>query len=500
MKSRPPINPVVPSGTYAQITIANPRALAHGHIPFPHCSSEQDRRRGFRAAITFSWRKLAVKSGIQNKGKRSMNRTESHRLYSRAKELMPGGVNSAARAFGAVGGEPIVIDRAEGPFLFDVDGNRYIDYIGSWGPMILGHQFSHVTDALQKVITKGTSFGAPTEAENVLAELIIEAIDSVEMVRMVSSGTEATMSAIRLARGYTGRDLIVKFSGNYHGHVDSLLVAAGSAAATLSVPNSPGVTAATGNDTIVLEFNDIQGFKACMDSHGDQIAGVIMECVCGNMGCVIPSEDFLTTVRSLTEKHGIVWIVDEVMSGFRVAYGGAQSLYGIDPDLTTLGKIVGGGLPLGVFAGKKKIMQNILPAGQVFQAGTLSGNPVATAAGIATLKELRDNPPYARLEQLSQRLGAGLCQAAEQAGLGHQMNRVGSMLTLFFADHPVNDWASASQCDTDRFAKYFWGMMDRGVYLPCSQYEAMFVSAAHSDELIDQTIAAAADVLQTLAK
>lgn len=423
-----------------------------------------------------------------------MNRSKSHQLYTLAKELMPGGVNSAARAFGAVGGEPIIIESGDGPYIYDVDGNQYIDYIGSWGPMILGHQHPKVKAALHSVIDKGTSFGAPTEAENDLAQLIIEAIPSVDMVRMVSSGTEATMSAIRLARGYTDRELIVKFAGNYHGHVDSLLVAAGSAAATLSVPNSPGVTAATGKDTMVLEYNDVSGFESAMKEQGDKIACVIMEPVCGNMGCVTPTKEFLRVVRSLTEKHGIVLIFDEVMCGFRVAYGGAQSLYGVTPDLTTMGKIVGGGLPLGAFGGKREIMQNILPAGKVFQAGTLSGNPVATAAGITTLTELRDNPPYEHLESITARLEAGLRKEAEANGISFQTNRVGSMLTFFFADQPVIGWESAAKCDTEKFAKYFWGLMDRGVYMPCSQYEALFVSATHSEEIIDQSISAAGEV------
>lgn len=428
-----------------------------------------------------------------------MNRSKSHQLYSLAKELMPGGVNSAARAFGAVGGEPIIIESGDGPYIYDVDGNQYIDYIGSWGPMILGHQHPNVKAALHSVIDKGTSFGAPTEAENVLAQLIIDAVPSVEMVRMVSSGTEATMSAIRLARGYTDRDLIVKFAGNYHGHVDSLLVAAGSAAATLSVPNSPGVTAATGKDTLVLEYNDVAGFNAAMKEHGDKIACVIMEPVCGNMGCVTPTKEFLSVVRALTENHGIVLIFDEVMCGFRVAYGGAQSLFGVTPDLTTMGKIVGGGLPLGAFGGKREIMQKILPAGKVFQAGTLSGNPVATAAGITTLTELRDNPPYDHLELVTARLEAGLRQQAEASGIAFQTNRVGSMLTFFFVDRPVIGWESAANCDTEKFAKYFWGLMDRGVYMPCSQYEALFVSATHTEEIIDKTIAAAGEVFAEIA-
>ena len=327
-----------------------------------------------------------------------MNRQRSQTEYARAKNLMPGGVNSAARAFGAVGGEPIVFERGEGAYLFDIDGNQYIDFIGSWGPMILGHQFDAVKEAVHAAVERGTSFGAPTVAENELAELVIEALPSVEMVRLVNSGTEATMSAIRVARGYTGRDIVIKFSGNYHGHVDSLLVAAGSAAATLGVPSSPGVTAGTSKDTMVLGYNEVAEIEAAFANHGDKIAAVIMEPVCGNMGCVTPTEEFLTAVRSLTEKHGSVLIFDEVMCGFRVAFGGAQTLFGVTPDMTTVGKIVGGGLPLGAFGGKREIMQHVLPAGKVFQAGTLSGNPIATAAGIAMLKTLRDDPPYEKLE------------------------------------------------------------------------------------------------------
>jgi glutamate-1-semialdehyde 2,1-aminomutase len=414
--------------------------------------------------------------------------------YARAKQLMPGGVNSAARAFGAVGGEPIVFERGEGAYLLDIDGNRYVDYIGSWGPMIFGHQWPAVSEAVHAAVDRGTSFGAPTVAENELAELIIDAVPSVEMVRLVNSGTEATMSAIRLARGYTGRDLVIKFAGNYHGHVDSLLVAAGSAAATLAVPNSPGVTVGTSKDTLVLGYNDVDGLGKAFETHGDQLAAVILEPVCGNMGCVTPTEQFLSTLRSLTEKHGTVLIFDEVMCGFRVARGGAQSLFGVMPDLTTMGKIVGGGLPLGAFAGKREIMQHVLPAGKVFQAGTLSGNPIATAAGIAMLKSLRDTPPYSVLESLTKRLQEGLTTAASESGIQHCTNRVGSMLTLFFNPGPVTDWESAAKCNTDQFSKYFWGLIERGVYMPCSQFEALFVSAAHTQQDIDHTIAMAREV------
>jgi glutamate-1-semialdehyde 2,1-aminomutase len=419
------------------------------------------------------------------------NREQSHALFTRAKQLMPGGVNSPARAFGAVGGEPIVIDRGEGAYLWDVDGNRYIDYIGSWGPMILGHGHPAVVAALETAIRRGTSFGAPTAAENELAELIVAAVPSVEKVRLVNSGTEATMSAIRLARGFTGRDLIVKFAGNYHGHVDSLLVAAGSAAATLSVPNSPGVTAGTTRDTLIAAYNDPAGLAELFREHGSKIAGVIFEPVVGNMGVVVPTPEFLTTLHELTQQHGALLVCDEVMTGFRVAFGGAQERFGIRPDITTLGKIVGGGLPVGAYGGRADIMDHILPAGKVFQAGTLSGNPLATAAGIATLRTLRDDPPYDRLEQLAARLEAGLGDAAISAKVPHRIARVGSMLTLFFNPDPVTDWDSASRSDTALFARFFWAMLDRGVYLPCSQYEALFVSAAHTEEDIDATIAAA---------
>jgi glutamate-1-semialdehyde 2,1-aminomutase len=429
-----------------------------------------------------------------------MTRERSSAAFARAKNLIPGGVNSPARAFGGVGGEPIFFDRGEGAYLFDVDGNKYIDYIGSWGPMILGHRHPKVTAAIERALAKGTTFGAPTEAESELAELIIAAVPSIEKVRLVSSGTEATMSAIRLARGFTNRDVIVKFSGNYHGHVDSLLVAAGSSAATLGVPNSPGVTAGNAKDTLTLAYNDVAGLAAAFETQGAKIAGVILEPVVGNMGLVVPSREFLTALRELTTKHGALLIFDEVMCGFRVAYGGAQSLFGVTPDVTTLGKIVGGGLPVGAYGGRAEVMNHILPAGKVFQAGTLSGNPLATAAGSATLKVLRDENPYPRLEQLTARLEAGLLAAAKKAGVEHCSARVGSMMTLFFRPGPVVDWESAAKSRTDRFAKYFWGLIDRGSYMPCSQYEALFVSAAHTEADIDSTIAAAGEAIAEAAK
>jgi glutamate-1-semialdehyde 2,1-aminomutase len=428
----------------------------------------------------------------------TMNHSKSHEIFSQALELMPGGVNSPARAFGAVGGEPVVIDRAAGAYLWDVDGNRYIDYVGSWGPMILGHAHPAVIEAVVAAARRGTSFGAPTAAENELAELIIGAVPSVEKVRLVNSGTEATMSAIRLARGFTGRDVIVKFAGNYHGHVDSLLVAAGSAAATLSVPNSPGVTAGTTNDTRVLDYNDVAAIEELFAAEGDRIAAVIFEPVVGNMGTVLPTSEFLAALHTLTKKHDALLICDEVMTGFRLALGGAQQLLGIHPDLTTLGKIVGGGLPVGAYGGRAEIMDHVLPAGRVFQAGTLSGNPLATAAGIATLEQLRDDPPYEKLESLSQRLAEGFVTAATAANLPHQVARIGSMLTLFFSSDPVINWPTASNCDTAVFGRFFHGMLDAGIYLPCSQYEAMFVSAAHTEADIDATIEAAKGVLSEL--
>jgi glutamate-1-semialdehyde 2,1-aminomutase len=427
------------------------------------------------------------------------SRSKSLAAFEKAQRLIPGGVNSPARAFGAVGGHPLFIDHAHGQHLFDIDGNRYLDYIGSWGPMILGHAEPRVLEAIVRAAERGTSFGAPTENESRIAELILAAVPSMERVRLVSSGTEATMSAIRVARGATGRPKIIKFAGCYHGHVDSLLVSAGSAAATLGVPDSPGITTGTSSDTIVLEYNDSVGVQRAFDAHGPQIAAVILEPIVGNMGTVIPTPDFLQTLRGETTRYGAILIFDEVMTGFRVAYGGAQSLLGIQPDMTTLGKIVGGGLPLAAYGGRADIMDNVMPAGKVYQAGTLSGNPLATAAGAATLEILRDDPPYHDLERRASRLGTGLLEAAKRAGVPAQMQRVGSMMTLFFNDSPVTDWPSANRSDRKRFAKYFWGMIDRGIYMPCSQFEALFFSRCHTDTDIEATIEAAQGVCAQLA-
>ena len=426
-----------------------------------------------------------------------MSREASKNAFSRAMRIMPGGVNSPARAFGGVGGDPIFIREAQGPWLIDIDGNHYLDFIGSWGPMILGHGHPAVVSALEAAIRRGTSYGAPTLQETELAELIIEAVPSVEKVRLVNSGTEATMSAIRLARGYTSRPIVIKFAGNYHGHVDSLLVAAGSSAATLGVPNSPGVTEGTVRDTLVLPYNDPEALADAFAQSGDQIAAVIFEPVVGNMGCVVPSEEYLFALRDLTHRYGAVLICDEVMTGFRVAYGGAQSLWQMKPDLTTLGKVIGGGLPVGAYGGAAKIMDHILPAGKVFQAGTLSGNPLATAAGIATLKVLRDGAAYPRLEQSSSRLAAGLARRPGRRDSAHADPRGLDDDALFpsrAGDRLGVGWPKRHAA----LRRYFWGMIDRGVYLPCSQFEALFVSTAHSDEHIEATIAAAVETFTTL--
>lgn len=411
---------------------------------------------------------------------------------------MPGGVNSPARAFGAVGGQPLFMARAEGAYLFDIDGNRLIDYIGSWGPMILGHAHPQVVSAIQQAATRSSSFGAPTEKESELAELITQCVPSIEKLRLVNSGTEATMSAIRLARGATGRARIIKFAGNYHGHVDSLLVAAGSSAANLGVPDSPGVTAGTSQDTVILQYNNLASVERTFAEFGHEIACVILEPIAGNMGTVLPQPGFLQGLRKLCTDYGSILIFDEVMSGFRVALGGAQEIYNVRPDLTTLGKIVGGGLPVGCYGGRADLMDQVLPAGRVFQAGTLSGNPLATAAGIATLQLLRDTPPYAYLDQLGKQLLEGLSSAASRHGVEFHIARSGSMLTFFFNDRPIINWEDADRSSRSSFAKYFWGLIHRGIYMPCSQFEALFISAAHTPADIDATIDSAEEVFATL--
>jgi glutamate-1-semialdehyde 2,1-aminomutase len=420
----------------------------------------------------------------------------SHEAFARANRVIPGGVNSPARAFGAVGGEPPFIERARGAYLHDIDGHAYIDYIGSWGPMIVGHAEPRVNAAVSEALTLGSSFGAPTEREIEIAEVVAAAVPSIDKVRFVSSGTEATMSAVRVARGVTGRSKIVKMSGHYHGHVDALLVQAGSAATTLGTPNSPGVTEGAAQDTILCPFNDAAAVAEILKRFPGQVAAVLLEPIAGNMGLVPPDPGYLAALRELTEGDGALLIFDEVMTGFRVAYGGAQSLYGITPDLTALGKVIGGGLPAAAYGSSSAVMDRVSPAGPIFQAGTLSGNPLAMAAGLATLRILRDDSPYRRLEALSARLAEGLDRAATDAGIPHVVQRVGSMLTLFFHDGPVRDYDDAKRSDTRLFGRFFWEMLARGVYLPCSQFEAAFVSAAHTEDDIDRTIAAAREALE----
>ena len=422
-----------------------------------------------------------------------MQQTRSDQLFEKAQNLIPGGVNSPVRAFRGVGGTPRFIQSARGATITDVDGKTYIDYVGSWGPMILGHADKEVVAAVQEVAAKGTSFGAPSELEVDLAQEVIDAVPSVEMVRMVSSGTEATMSAIRLARGVTGRTKLVKFEGCYHGHADSLLVKAGSGVATLGLPDSPGVPAALAENTLTLPFNNAPALEEVFAQHAG-IAAVIIEPVAGNMGCVPPRDGYLEAVRKITRDHGALLIFDEVMTGFRVARGGAQERYGITPDITTLGKIIGGGLPVGAYGGSREIMNQIAPAGPVYQAGTLSGNPLSMTAGLVTLRRLRDKTVYDRLEAVSKKLCDGL------AGIGMPAitNRVGSMWTSFFTNEPVVDWDTANSCDRQKYGRFFHAMLDEGVYLAPSQFEAAFVSLAHTDEIIEQTLAAARKAVHRL--
>lgn len=427
-----------------------------------------------------------------------MKKDISKKLFDQATTLIPGGVNSPVRACRSVGTDPLFIDRADGAYIYDADGNRFIDYIGSWGPMILGHRPPAVLDAVADVLARGTSFGAPTDLEIELARLVCAAVPSIEVVRMVNSGTEACMSAIRLARGVTSRDLVIKFDGCYHGHADTLLVAAGSGVATLGIPGSPGVPESVAAGTLSLPFNGIEAVQAVFKEKGNQIACVIVEPVAGNMGLVRPADGFLETLRDLTSAAGSLLIFDEVMTGFRVAYGGAQSLYGITPDLTCLAKVIGGGLPVGAYGGKREFMEQIAPQGPVYQAGTLSGNPLAMSAGIATLKELQKPGLYEALDETCARLADGLAQVAADAGIPVQVDRVGSMLGMYFTDQPVKDFEDAKTSDLERFTAYYKGMLARGIFLAPSQFEAAFVSAAHSAADIEATLNAAAEVMRTL--
>ncbi len=422
---------------------------------------------------------------------------QSRALHKRAEQLIPGGVNSPVRAFRSVGSEPPFLVRGEGAHVWDADGNRYIDYVGSWGPLILGHADPEVIEAVIQAARNGTSFGASTPAEADLADLVIEAFPAIEKVRFVSSGTEATMSAIRLARAATGRKIIAKFEGCYHGHSDALLVKAGSGVATLGIPGSAGVLEEFVEFTLALTYNNVPAVQEAFEKFKGQIACVIVEPVVGNMGCVPPTPGYLQALRILTEREGALLIFDEVMTGFRVAFGGASELYNLKPDLTTLGKIIGGGLPVGAYGGPAKLMDLIAPVGPVYQAGTLSGNPLAMAAGIATLCQLKSNREqfYRQLDEICGKLVAGVLQAAKEAGVAMTANRVGSMFTFFFTDRTVKDWNSAATCDTAKFGRFHGAMMEAGVWLPPSQFEAAFLSIAHTDGDIDDTIAAAREAL-----
>ena len=423
------------------------------------------------------------------------NNPRSEALFERAQRVIPGGVNSPVRSFGAVGGTPPFIARGAGARIWDVDGNEYVDFLGSWGPLVLGHAHPAVVEAVQRAAADGTSFGAPTEREVHLAELVAAAVPSIEMLRLVSSGTEAVMSAVRIARAYTGRSKVVKFNGCYHGHADGMLVKAGSGAATLGVPTSAGVPEAYAAETLVAEYNDLDSVVALLDAHINQVAAVIVEPVAGNMGVVPPEEGFLEGLRRLTGEAGAPLIFDEVITGFRVAYGGAQARYGVTPDLTCLGKIIGGGLPVGAFGGRADVMAMVAPLGPAYQAGTLSGNPLAVAAGTACLEALAEPGTYEALDALGAQAEAGLRAAAEAAGTPMTLNRVGSMFTAFFTEEPVRTWADAAGADTERYAAFFHGLLERGVYVAPSQFEAAFVSLAHTPEDVAFAARAAAGAL-----
>jgi glutamate-1-semialdehyde 2,1-aminomutase len=427
-----------------------------------------------------------------------MNFTHSERLFAAAQKVIPGGVNSPVRAFRAVGGQPLFIDRAEGPYLWDADGNRYIDYVLSWGPLILGHAHPAVVKALQRAVERGTSYGAPTALETELAELVCELVPSAEQVRFVNSGTEATMSVLRLARAFTGRDKIIKLQGNYHGHADFLLVQAGSGVATLGLPDSPGVPAGATRDTLTAPFNDLAAVEALFNEYGNDIAGIILEPVAGNIGCVPPVEGYLPGLRRLCTQHNALLIFDEVMTGFRVALGGAQAYYGVTPDLTALGKVIGGGLPVGAYAGQREIMQTVAPAGPMYQAGTLSGNPLAMTAGIETLKVIREPGVFDRLVAGTTKLCQGIGMAAEAANIPVYQTQVGTMFCTFFTDQPVINWDTAAKSDTQKYARFFQAMLRNGIYLAPSQFESGFFSTAHSEGIISATIQATETAFQEI--
>ena len=428
----------------------------------------------------------------------SFKTIKSDEIFAAAQKLMPGGVSSPVRAFKSVGGQPIVFDRVQGAYAWDVDGNRYIDYIGTWGPAICGHAHPNVINAICEAAQKGTSFGAPCRLENVLAEMVIDAVPSIEMVRFVNSGTEACMSVLRLMRAFTGRDKLIKFEGCYHGHADMFLVKAGSGVATLGLPDSPGVPKSTTNNTLTAPFNNLEAVKALFDENPGEISGVILEPVVGNAGFIVPDGGFLAGLRELTRENGALLVFDEVMTGFRIAYGGAQEKFGITPDLTTLGKIIGGGLPVGAYGGRRDIMDMVAPAGPMYQAGTLSGNPLAMTAGIKTLELLRQPGTYEQLDRITKRLAEGMLQVAKETGHAACGGQISGMFGFFFNPGPVHNYEDAKQSDLSKFSRFHRGMLERGVYLAPSQFEAGFTSLAHTDADVDQTLAAAREVMASL--